>query len=129
VEDSVHYAKVLRRLLEHGLGYTNITHVERTFEAMELIQNEPDRFHVLFVDYNFPTGDNGGTFLESLKARNLIGNKVAFLITSEPSLDKLEQATRAGAVGVVAKPFDRQQLTQQIERAKRMLFAESQDYF
>lgn len=129
IEDNVHYAKVLMRLLEGGLGYTNITAVESTTDALGLITAEPERFKVLFVDFNFPTGDTGGVFLEKLKANSLLEGKIAFLITSEPSVENIKQATAAGAAGVVAKPFDREQLVFQIERAKRMIYADSQDYF
>lgn len=129
VEDNVHYAKVLRRLLEAVLGYTNITWVENTIEAHLLISQDPARFQVLFVDFNFPVGDTGGDFLEKLQSEGMIQDKVIFLITSEPNCHNVAQATKAGAMGVVAKPFDREQLVSQIERAKKVVFADSLEDF
>lgn len=129
MEDNVHYAKVLRRLLEGVLGYTNITWVENTIEARTLLDQDPARFQVLFVDFNFPVGDTGGDFLEKLKNEGAMEGKVVFLITSEPNCHNVAQATKAGAMGVVAKPFDREQLVSQIERAKKVVFADSLDDF
>jgi CheY-like chemotaxis protein len=129
VDDSVHYAKVLQRMLGNGLGFSDITVVDNTAAALTLVQENPEKFKILFVDYNFPQGDTGGQFIEKLKAQNLMNGKVVFLITSEPTTENMKQATQAGAAGVVAKPFNSQQLLAQLDKAKRTLFAESVDYF
>ncbi len=86
-------------------------------------------FSLFFVDYNFPVGENGTAFLRKLAARNLLEGRVAFLITSEPTLKNMEEASAAGAAGVVAKPFDIKQLLEQIDRAGRKLFSDSIDTF
>ncbi len=128
VDDSQDYAKMLERLLRVKCGYTNIVIKHSTSEAWELIERGQD-FSLFFVDYNFPVGENGTAFLRKLAARNLLEGRVAFLITSEPTLKNMEEASAAGAAGVVAKPFDIKQLLEQIDRAGRKLFSDSIDTF
>ena len=129
VDDSVHYAKVLERMLAQGLGYTNVTMLENTNDALDLMRSEPHRFKVLFVDFNFPYGYNGGEFLTILSNEELLEGKIAFLITSEPSESNVRQARDAGATGVVAKPFSRDQLRVTLDTARRTIFADSLEYF
>jgi DNA-binding NtrC family response regulator len=88
-----------------------------------------ERYAIYFIDYNFPTGGKGTDFLRHLQVSGCLVKSVAFLITSEPTLKNMEEATVAGAVGVVAKPFDIQQLLSQIELAKRKLFSDGMEYF
>ena len=124
VDDNTHYAQLLRRILESGFGFNNIISVSDTNEAKNLINNEPDKFKMLFIDYNFPSGDTGGELLQSLSSHDLLQGKAAFLITSEPSNQNVQQASLAGAVGVLVKPFNRNDLEQKIEKALRLLDSE-----
>jgi len=128
VEDSANYSTILKRLLTSGLGFSDVETVPDTEKAMAAILASPGRFNLLFVDFHYPVGDNGATFLANLRAQKLMEKRMAFIITSDPSLETMREANAAGAVGVVAKPFDIGQLRQQIERAKRVIFADSLDY-
>lgn len=121
VDDNVQYAQVLQRILKSGLGYSNITLVENPKDALALILQDPERFKLMFVDYNFPSGETGGELLVKLKNDNLLEGKIAFLITSEPTVENMKQALGAGAMGIVAKPFDRSKLEEQLEKAKRSI--------
>lgn len=118
VDDSASYASVLRKILEAGLGMKDVVHCSSVTEAEALILDDPGRFSLLFIDYRFPTGGNGVDLLEKLSGK-LPESTLKFLITSEPNPDNVKRAMVAGAKGVVAKPFDRSQLTQQLERALR----------
>ena len=129
VDDNPQYATLLKRILESAYGYNNITTSDTTSVAYEMIRSEPERFAMIFVDFRFPSGDTGGALLQRLKQESLMGEKVAFLVTSEPSSENVKQALAAGACGVIAKPFDRNALRTQIERARRLREAEEQDYF
>jgi DNA-binding NtrC family response regulator len=129
VEDSTHYSLVLERLLSRGLGYKEISVVASTQDAYNLLKADPGKFTILFVDYHFPTGDNGAELLSKLKDEGILKDKIALVITSDPSLENAKAATDAGAMGLVAKPFDAHQLKVQLEKAKRMFFADSQQYF
>lgn len=129
VDDSIQYCQVLTRILQNGLGFMNVTSVENTQSALDLIEKEPERFGLLFVDYHFPDGTSGGKLLDQLKTLDLLGNKVAFLITSEPTADNLKEAVAAGALGVVAKPFDRGELQRQLEKAHRSITMKNTEGF
>lgn len=121
VDDNVQYAQLLRRILENGFGFTNITSLPDSHEAKELIMKEPDRFKMLFIDFNFPTGYSGGQLLQELSNAHLLDGKAAFLITSEPSTNNVEQASLAGALGVVVKPFNRADLELKIRKGLHYL--------
>ena len=129
VDDNVQFANLLKRILEGAFGYKNITMLEDSDAAYSLINSDPQRFKLLFVDFNFPSGNTGGELLTRLAANSLLKNKAAFLITSEPSTENVNQAKRAGAVGVVAKPFDRQELQRQLEIAERRLQVDNGEFF
>lgn len=129
VDDNHQYAQLLRRILESGFGFNNITAVNDTKEAQQLISNEPNRFRLLFIDYNFPSGFSGGELLQDLKNEKLLDDKAAFLITSEPSPNNVDQAATAGALGVVVKPFNRVDLAVKIDKAVRFLDLSSGESF
>lgn len=129
VDDSVQYAQVLTRMLKNGLGYTNVSFLNNTQEAFELIRKEPERFGMLFVDYNFPDGNTGCEFLQKLDEHKLLGEKIAFLITSEPTPDNMKHAVAHGAKGVIAKPFELQKLKHQLDKVKHALSEDESDGF
>ena len=129
VDDNPQYTKVLSKILEAGFGYHNITTAESTREAYELVEADPSRFRLMFVDYNFPSGDSGGELLHKLREREWLTDKVAFLITSEPTVDNMSEAMAAGAMGVVAKPFDRNDLRKQLDKARQSFYLDNTDSF
>lgn len=128
VDDSKDYTKMLERLLKAKGGITDVTLCFSIEEGRSLIDGG-ERYTLYFIDYNFPTGGKGTDFLRYLQMNGCLAKSVSFLITSEPTLKNMEEATAAGAVGVVAKPFDIQQLLSQIELAKRKLFSDGIEYF
>lgn len=129
VDDSTQYADVLKRLLKGVFGYTDITAVECTRDAYQAISKDPERFRLIFVDYNFPDGENGTDLLARLKGSNLMDERIAFLITSEPTVDNMKAATSAGALGVVAKPFDRAELKLQLDKAAQKVITDNTESF
>jgi DNA-binding NtrC family response regulator len=129
VDDSTQYTQVLMKILKNVMGYKNITTVDETSKAYDIISSDPEKFRLIFVDFRFPSGQTGGDLLSKLALNSLMKDKVAFLITSEPTLDNVKQASAAGAFGVVAKPFDREQLVKQIDKAERVIAAEKEGSF
>jgi len=129
VDDSRQYSEVLGRLLKGVFGYSDITMVDNTFDAYQLINKEPEKFRLMFVDFNFPRGENGAELLKKLNDSKLMQERVAFLITSEPTLENMTNATSSGALGVVAKPFDRDELKVQIEKAKQRIITDNTEGF
>ncbi len=129
VDDNPQFSGLLQRILKAGFGYQDVTAVASTQAAYELITHDPERFKMLFVDYHFPEGTTGGELLQQLQSHALLGNKIAFLITSEPTPDNQKEAQRAGAKGVVAKPFDRDKIRSQLEKVERALQLEQGEHF
>ncbi len=128
IDDNVQYVQVLTRLLAQAFGYKDVTSTDSIDQGYELIAREPSRFGLLFIDYNFPSGQTGGELLKRLQKDKLLDGKVAFLITSEPTPENVKEATLAGAVGVVAKPFDREQLRSQLVKAEKILSVEENSF-
>jgi len=129
VDDNPQFATVLRRILEGVFNYSNITLVDSVEKAYSLVNTAPQLHRILFVDYRFPSGENGVQLLQKLASAGLLKGKAAFLITSEPNLENFKQALSAGVVGVVAKPFDREDLRRQLEKAERLLLSENVESF
>lgn len=129
VDDNPQYTKVLTLILQDAFRYENITAVEEPVEGLRLVQEAPERFLLLFIDYNFPSGDTGADLLEGLYSAGLLEKKAAFLITSDPTSENLSRALKAGALGVVAKPFDREELKRQLEKAERHIITSQAETF
>jgi DNA-binding NtrC family response regulator len=129
VDDNPQYSFVLAKMLRAGFGYHNITTAASVEEGYKLISEQPGRFRLLFIDYQFPSGASGGELLRKLNIHNLLSGKIAFLITSDPTVDNVGEAMAAGALGVVAKPFDREALRVQLDKAQRAVIAASAESF
>jgi DNA-binding NtrC family response regulator len=129
VDDSLQYSQVLQKILKVAFGYQQVTTVASVEEAEKVLADNPDYFKLFFVDYNLPNGRTGTEFLEQLKDQNELNQSVAFLITADPSVENQKEALRYGALGVVAKPFDRKELEKQLDKAKRSLECREEDSF
>ncbi len=129
VDDSTQYSDVLRRILKGVFGYTEIVSVDNTKEAFDRISAEPEKFRLMFVDFNFPGTEKGTDLLMRLKEASLMDERIAFLITSEPTLENVRSATSYGALGVLAKPFDREELKTQMEKARIHIRTENCESF
>ncbi len=129
VDDNPQYTQLLKRILAGAFGYKDITTVENTVDALAMIEKDPKKFQLLFIDYRFPDGHTGGELLTQLNQQALMDDRVAFLITSEPTLENQKQALKAGARGVVAKPFDRARIQEQLDKAERVIKADRGESF
>jgi len=129
VDDNTHYSAILKKTLEASFAYTDITILDCPQEAHAYLRACKLQPQLMFVDFRYPSGMNGCEFLAQLKNEGLMEGKTTFLITSEPTVENMKLAVSAGALGVVAKPFDRAELKRQIEMAKRSLQSASVDSF
>ena len=101
VEDSRAMRMILvRALRQAGFGGHDVVEAGGAPEALELVgTQEPE---LILSDWNMP-GMTGIDFLAALRSR---GDATPFcFVTSEGSDEMREQATAAGAFGVIAKPF------------------------
>ena len=120
VDDSTQFSMILKRLLTAVFGYTEITIFPTTAEALERISASPEEFGLLFLDFHFPQGMNGAELLATLSEKQLLSGKIVFLMSSDPTAETLQQVLKAGAAGVITKPFDRDELKRHLDRAVRM---------
>lgn len=129
VDDSSQFAMVLHRLLTGVFGFKSITTLSSTADALQRLTADPDEFGLVFLDFHFPGGMSGGELLSVMSEKGLIGGKVVFLMSSDPGAEALQRVLRTGAAGVIAKPFDREQLRRQLERAGRLTHSDEKESF
>lgn len=130
VDDNPQFSMILRRLLEGALGYKDVTVLESVDPALELLKTSPlGHFGVLFVDYNFPDGKTGLDLLEEAYRQGYTKGVAAFLVTSEPTVERMKRALAAGAYGMVAKPFNREEIRKQLEKAARDIALDASESF
>lgn len=129
VDDSIQFAMVLNRLLTGIFGFTAITTLSSTEDALQRLESEPAEFGLVFLDFHFPSGMSGGELLTMMSEKGLLGDKIVFLMSSDPTAEALQRVLKSGAAGVIAKPFDRDELRRQLERASRLAHADEADSF
>jgi two-component system chemotaxis response regulator CheY len=91
---------VVRTLRQAGFGGHEVFEAENGREALGLVgEHAPD---LILSDWNMPEM-SGIEFLTTLRSR---GDATPFcFVTSEGSEEMREQASAAGALGLIAKPF------------------------
>ena len=91
---------VVRTLRQAGFGGHDVVEAESGHEALRLVvTEEPD---LVLSDWNMPEM-SGIDLLVALRSR---GDATPFcFVTSEGSDEMREQASAAGALGLIAKPF------------------------
>lgn len=129
VDDSLQYAWILSKMLTQLFGYNDITHIASAEEALTQIEATPQRWRVVCVDFNFPSGFSGAQLLEALKQKGLLQDQAIFLVTSVPSAENVKAAVAAGAFGIIAKPFQQAALKRQLENAARRLLGKGDPGF
>jgi DNA-binding NtrC family response regulator len=118
VDDNPQYTQLLKTILTKGFGFTEVVTASDASTALTMTEGDSG-FTLFFVDYNLSIGSTGGDLLTMLSAQHKLDNASAFLITSEPTVENQREALNAGAVGVVAKPFDRERIRSHLLKAQR----------
>ena len=129
VDDNPHYLSVLSKMLESGFGFEDVCGANSIQEARETISQNPEKFRILLVDYQFPGDETGADFLEQLAREGYLEGKCAFLVTSEPSVESVKRVSMIGGIAVLAKPVDRAELEKQLKRAHQVLSQDSVESF
>ena len=116
IDDSIPFLNIFKKLLLISLPGAEIKTVSTFKEGYEIVTNS-NSFELIFIDFRFPTGENGTELLEAaLKTGNNL-KKAFVLVTSEPTPSNIERAKSLGAIDVIAKPPTREILKQAIDRA------------
>ena len=107
-DDSAFMRSVLKNILE-GEGYANIIEAANGNEALDLIAKEkPD---LALMDIIMP--ELGG--MEVIKK---VGKSTTILVISAVGQESIvEEAKKYGAVGYVVKPFDNNQVKEEVNKA------------
>ena len=129
VDDSRGYLEALSRMLVERLGFTDVVCVASCAEAHEAIAADPDRFRLLLLDYSFPRGQSGADLMRTLAGFGLLRGKAVLFISADPTPEKLAEVKALGALGLVVKPFDQRQLSEQLLIAQRCLRCDEQASF
>lgn len=92
---------VIRTLRQAGYGGADIAEAENGLIAADMAAQAP--FDIILSDWNMPEM----TGIESLRHLRACGNTTPFgFVTSEGSAQMRDQAAAAGALFLIAKPFD-----------------------
>ena len=110
IDDEEAQANIISNILRKE-GYT----VEKVYSAEEGLRRLAKReFSVILVDLKMP-GMNGLDFLKSIKEKELESN--AIIMTAYGTIETAVEAMRAGAFDYVTKPFSKEELLINLERA------------
>lgn len=106
VDDSAQFRRVLTMIITRALGMGPVEEVDSPAEAIPLIQEGKYDGGVLFVDQYYPGNEDGCSLIRTLRDEGILDKVSAVLMTCEPSPRLLREARDAGAVAMIAKPFD-----------------------
>jgi DNA-binding NtrC family response regulator len=110
IDDEEAQANIISNILRKE-GYA----VEKVYSAEEGLRSIAKReFSVILVDLKMP-GMSGLDFLKSIKEKELESN--AIIMTAYGTIETAVKAMRAGAFDYVTKPFSKEELLINVERA------------
>ena len=100
VDDSLTMRGIVRKILLASRFRLELTEAQEGVDALRKIKS--GKFDLVFLDYNMP-GLNGLETLAEIKRHS--PDLEVVIMTSNASLPVVEQARRAGAAGLLKKPF------------------------
>jgi two-component system chemotaxis response regulator CheY len=115
VDDSKAMRTILKRLLTE-CGYTEIAEAGNGREGLDVMQG-PDAPELALVDWNMPEM-SGIEFVAAVRANPAWNNVILMMITTETSIDKIQEALATGADEYVMKPFTKEVLLEKLEIIK-----------
>jgi len=112
VDDSSVMRKIVERSLRQaGLESLVIFEAGSGSEGLELLKTQP--VDLIISDINMPTMD-GLEFLRQLRAQKLAPDVPVVMITTESSMEFVQQAIQAGAESYIRKPFTAEQVKERV---------------
>jgi two-component system chemotaxis response regulator CheY len=112
VDDSSVMRKIVERSLRQaGLDSLVVYEAGSGREGLDLLKAQ--QVDLILSDINMPTMD-GLEFLRQLRAQNLAPGVPVVMITTESSMDYVQQAILAGAQSYIRKPFTAEQVKERV---------------
>jgi two-component system chemotaxis response regulator CheY len=112
VDDSSVMRKIVERSLRlAGLEPLVVFEAGSGSEGLELLKTQ--QVDLILSDINMPSMD-GLEFLRQLRAKNLAPGVPVVMITTESSIEFVQQAIQAGAQGYIRKPFTAEQVKERV---------------
>jgi two-component system chemotaxis response regulator CheY len=112
VDDSSVMRKIVERSLRQaGLESLVIFEASSGSEGLDLLKTQP--VDLILSDINMPTMD-GLEFLRQLRAQKLAPDVPVVMITTESSMEFVQQAIEAGAKSYIRKPFTAEQVKERV---------------
>ncbi|HME58951.1 MAG TPA: response regulator [Terracidiphilus sp.] len=112
VDDSSVMRKIVERSLRQaGLESLVIFEAGSGSEGLDLLKTQP--VDLIISDINMPTMD-GLEFLRQLRAQKLAPDVPVVMITTESSMEFVQQAIEAGAKSYIRKPFTAEQVKERV---------------
>ena len=112
VDDSSVMRKIVERSLRQaGLELLEVHEAGSGIEGLELLKAQ--EVDLILSDINMPSMD-GLEFLRQMRAQNLAPGVPVVMITTESSMEYVQQAIQAGAQGYIRKPFTAEQVKERV---------------
>jgi two-component system chemotaxis response regulator CheY len=112
VDDSSVMRKIVERSLRlAGLEPLVVFEAGSGVEGLDLLKTQ--KVDLILSDINMPSMD-GLEFLRQLRAQNLAPGIPVVMITTESSMEFVQQAIQAGAQGYIRKPFTAEQVKERV---------------
>jgi len=112
VDDSSVMRKIVERSLRQaGLDALVVYEAGSGSEGLDLLKTQP--VDLILTDINMPAMD-GLEFLRQLRAQKLAPDVPVVMITTESSMEFVQQAIQAGAQSYIRKPFTAEQVKERV---------------
>jgi two-component system, chemotaxis family, chemotaxis protein CheY len=121
VDDSPAMRSFVKRVLElSGFEMGTCFEAGNGSEALELLKNE--WVDVILTDINMPVM-NGEEFVQNLSAHESFHSIPVLVISTDRTDDRVRQMISLGAKGYVKKPFQPEELREELERVLGVVYA------
>lgn len=121
VDDSPAMRSFVKRVLDlSGLDMSSCHEAGNGKEALELLANE--WVDVILTDINMPVM-NGEEFVQSLAESDAFRSIPVIVVSTDRTEDRVKQMIALGAKGYVKKPFQPEELREELERVLEAAYA------
>lgn len=112
VDDSLVIRSIIEKFLK-PIGYEAL-HAANGQEALDILEKSAEEVELVILDWNMPVL-NGWETLIAIKTNSACAHICIIMVSTESEEDKVAQALKAGAHGYIFKPFESEELVEQIK--------------